>query len=71
MYRGSDLEDFSAGDKLLGDNACDGKHGKAAIVDLLGLDGLEGCWGSWLEAEGVELQVAVDIAVLEAGDSNR
>ena len=29
-----DLEDFGAGDELLGDNSGDGKHGKAAVVDL-------------------------------------
>ena len=61
---GISLEDLGACDQLLGDNAGDGKHGKTAVVDLLGLDDLEGSWLSGLEAKRVELEVAVDIAVL-------
>lgn len=55
------LEDFGSGDELLGNDACDGKHGKAAVVDLLGLHLLKLDLVSGLEAEGVELEVTVDV----------
>jgi hypothetical protein len=41
---GKGLEELGAGDELLGDHAGYGEHREAAVVDLLGLGGLEASW---------------------------
>ena len=65
--RGSNLKDLLASHQLLGDHACNAKHGKAAVLELLGAHGVEGIGISGLEAEGIEAQVTVDVVLLQVG----
>ena len=53
---------------LLGDDANNGNHGHAAVVELLGAHGDEGVVVVGAEAEGVVLQVARHVVVAHAGD---
>jgi hypothetical protein len=54
----TDLEDLLARDQLLGDDAGDGEHGQAAIVDLLRGDRLERRGVGGLEPKRIEAEVA-------------
>lgn len=59
------LQDTFAVDKLLGDDACNAKHGKAAVVKLSRAESVEFLGISGLQAKRVESKIAVDIALLE------
>ena len=55
------------GDELLCDDTSDGKHCKTTVVDFFGLDFLELSVRLGLQAEGVKLDVTIDIGLLKTG----
>jgi hypothetical protein len=59
------FQDAFAVDKLLGDDACDAKHGKAAVVELSCAESVELLGIRRLQAKRIESKITVDIAVLE------
>jgi len=62
------LESGDTGGELLADDASNGNHGKTAVVDLLGADSLQVVGSGRLEAQGIELEVAGRVVILEAGN---
>ena len=66
---GEVLQDALAVDKLLGNNACYAKHGKAAVVELLGAESVELVLVGGGEAKRIESKIAVDVVLLELGNT--
>ena len=65
------LEDLNAGlYALLCDEASDGDHGKTAVVQLLGLHDLEVGGVGGLQVQGVEVQGAWAVVILEGVEAS-